>query len=143
MTNEELDRARVDEAMRLWDGSQGSLAVITARLAREGWTPPKAVDPDLAEAKKMADDYEDINDCPISTPWLLKAIWRGRELERAEAKPGLDWKRHDRSAKCPVGMKHLVLIAGYNSTILKHPASVTWDQVSLYAIITPPTEDVA
>jgi hypothetical protein len=50
MTNEELDNARAKEAQRLFlDGDE--LAVVhAARLAREGWTPPKPVDPDLAEA---------------------------------------------------------------------------------------------
>lgn len=50
MTNEELDRARVDEAIRTGNGIVGTVALIAARLAREGWTPPAPVDPDLAEA---------------------------------------------------------------------------------------------
>ena len=39
MTDEELDKARAEEA--------GNDPVKAARLAREGWKPPKPVDPDL------------------------------------------------------------------------------------------------
>ncbi len=45
MTPEELDKATADEAWRLLEEGQ-DVAVIAARLAREGWTPPKPVDPD-------------------------------------------------------------------------------------------------
>ena len=45
MTNEELDRARVDEAIRAGNGV--SVALHAARLAREGWTPPVPVDPEV------------------------------------------------------------------------------------------------
>lgn len=85
MTNEELDRARVDEAIRLWDGSKGSLAVIAARLAREGWMPPVAVDPDLAEVAKLTDGHDGRDETWYET--VLKAIKRGRELERAALQP--------------------------------------------------------
>ena len=55
MTPEELDEARAEEAERRWmvaskDGTQPTsvrLGVVAARLAREGWTPPEPVDPDL------------------------------------------------------------------------------------------------
>jgi hypothetical protein len=51
MTNEELDEARAKEAWRLWNDEDGVTdeghAVIAARLAREGWTPPEPVDPDV------------------------------------------------------------------------------------------------
>ena len=53
MTNEELDAARAKEGVRLWqlcrDVNGPAHAVITARLAREGWTPPEPVpvDPDV------------------------------------------------------------------------------------------------
>jgi hypothetical protein len=52
MTNEELDRARVDEAIRTGNGIVGSVALIAARLAREGWTPPVAVDPEVGSIWK-------------------------------------------------------------------------------------------
>ncbi len=50
MTPEELDEARAKEAWRLWMGRQkadSSSWVIAARLARENWTPPEPVDPDV------------------------------------------------------------------------------------------------
>ena len=46
MTHEELDKATADEAWRLLEEGQ-DVAVIAARLAREGWTPPEPVDPDV------------------------------------------------------------------------------------------------
>jgi hypothetical protein len=46
MTHEELDKATADEAWRLLEEGQ-DVAVIAARLAREGWKPPKPVDPDV------------------------------------------------------------------------------------------------
>lgn len=78
MTNEELDRARAEEAQRLFlDGDE--LAVVhAARLAREGWTPPVAVDPDIAEAEEMY-KYGPNNEIAA----ILAGIKRGRELERA------------------------------------------------------------
>jgi hypothetical protein len=78
MTNQELDRARAKEAQRLFlDGDE--LAVVhAARLAREGWTPPVAVDPDIAEAEEMY-KYGPNNEIAA----ILAGIKRGRELERA------------------------------------------------------------
>ena len=85
MTNEELDRARVDEAIRTGNGIVGSVALIAARLAREGWTPPEPVDPDLAEAKHIR-----IYGPSDETAAILAAIKRGRELERAALQPKED-----------------------------------------------------
>ena len=47
MTHEELDKATADEAWRLLEEGQ-DVAVIAARLAREGWKPPEPVDPEEA-----------------------------------------------------------------------------------------------
>lgn len=54
MTPEELDAARVKEAIRQCDSptSVANMAKTAARLAREGWTPPKPVNPDLLAARK-------------------------------------------------------------------------------------------
>jgi hypothetical protein len=52
MTNEELDEATADEAWRLLDEGQ-DVALIAARLAREGWTPPEPVDPDLVAVREI------------------------------------------------------------------------------------------
>lgn len=84
MTEEnELIYATAKEAHRRHSlpGVWPDVAVIAARLAREGWTPPpEPVDPDLAEAKKLVDYWSN-----ISGPFMdlaLAGIKRGRELER-------------------------------------------------------------
>lgn len=149
MTNEELDRARVDEAMRLWDGSKGSLAVIAARLAREGWTPPVAVDPDMVEAKYMAQTaraerlthtggYYDLDKLAFI------AIKAGRALA-AEAKPGLVWVKHDGSEESPVDeSKWVICIYKDESAFVGFPPDDDrWGIITHYAIITQPAEDVA
>jgi len=89
MTNEELDKARAEKAFEQSKGGDlfTDIAAHAARLAREGWTPPVPVDPDLAEAEDLANEYGDKFDNPFLDNWFLKAIKRGRELERAEAKP--------------------------------------------------------
>jgi len=51
MTPEELDKATADEAWRLLEEGQ-DVAVIAARLAREGYRPPEPVDPDLLAYRK-------------------------------------------------------------------------------------------
>lgn len=54
MTNEELDKARAEEAVRLWllmPGGPDVLGQIAARLAREGWTPPP--DSDVLLVREM------------------------------------------------------------------------------------------
>ena len=60
MTPEELDKARAEEAWRIYmtnpPGMTGErLAMIAARLAREGWTPPPPVDPDVVAFRKWMD----------------------------------------------------------------------------------------
>ncbi len=54
MTNEELDKATADEAWRIMEEGQ-DVAVIAARLAREGWTPPEPVDPDVLAFREWMD----------------------------------------------------------------------------------------
>lgn len=52
MTDEELDKARADEAWRIYmaqTDDRSTAHQIAARLAREGWMP---VDPDLIEARE-------------------------------------------------------------------------------------------
>jgi len=53
MTHEELDKATADEAWRLLEEGE-DVAVIAARLAREGWKPPEPVDPDLLVVREIA-----------------------------------------------------------------------------------------
>jgi hypothetical protein len=51
MTDDELDKATADEAWRIMEEGQ-DVAVIAARLAREGWTPPEPVDPDVLACRQ-------------------------------------------------------------------------------------------
>jgi hypothetical protein len=53
MTPEELDKATADEAWRLLEEGQ-DVAVIAARLAREGYRPPPPVDPDLLAVREIS-----------------------------------------------------------------------------------------
>jgi hypothetical protein len=88
VTNEELDQARAEEAFE--QSKAGDLftdiAAHAARLAREGWTPPVAVDPDEEAALTLWDEYnkEEIEGLE---ELVLEAIKRGRELERAALQP--------------------------------------------------------
>lgn len=155
MTNEDLDKARALEAQRLFDANHyntvrnkmfwdSNAIVAAARLAREGWTPPEPVDPDIAEADKLSYAWHvgEIKDVPNLA---LAAIKRGRALA-AEAKLGMVWKKHDGSGKSPVAGHHLVLarfksdpdyIGVYNAII------ANWPNITHYCEITPPAEDVA
>ena len=98
MTNDELDNARADEAWNIIKRTENQdVARIAARLAREGWTPPVAVDPDEETASALWDEYnkEEIDGLD---DLVLEAIKRGRALAAAEAKPGVgyqDWPRPD------------------------------------------------
>lgn len=92
MIDEELDRARANEALRLlkYKGTGTTLAEVAARLAREGWKPE---DPLLKEARAIlaeifgdtagniasgtADGYREMD-------IALRALRRGIELGRAE-----------------------------------------------------------
>lgn len=59
MTDEELDKARAEEAWRIFNKptqKHGGLAMIAARLAREGWVP---VDPDLLAVRVVLGDLSD------------------------------------------------------------------------------------
>jgi hypothetical protein len=107
MTNEELDEARGNEAYELWcrdqpDGTKGyapvQVAIRAARLAREGWTPPEPVDPDLLAFREWgerrfgvntASAYRlgDCDDTAIADAYLAGArMAREQEQERAERK---------------------------------------------------------
>ena len=138
MTNDELDRARVDEAIRAGNGIVGSVALIAARLAREGWTPPGAVDPDLAEAMLF---YHGFNyHLKDGIDLVFEAIKRGRALAAAEAKPGMVWVKHNWSEKCPVYKGAWVWIKEQRVTLILQAQYVNWRTVTHYAIITPPED---
>jgi hypothetical protein len=87
MTNEELDQARVDEAFRvIKENARKNLSLEVARLAREGWMPLEAVDPDEAEALLLWDAFNN-EEIEGLDDLVLEAIKRGRELERAALQP--------------------------------------------------------
>ena len=140
MTNEELDVARAKKAAEIWDPSNGTLAITAARLAREGWTPPVAVDPDIAEAEKVWEEWGHRGGIYLS----LMAIKRGRALATAEAKPRVVWVKYDRSAKCPTYLGAYIWIRQKHSGVIlvAQAKNVSWRDITHYAEITPP-EDVA
>jgi len=142
VTNEELDRARVDEAIRTGNGIVGSVALIAARLAREGWTPPQVADPDLLELETLWLKYTDGKINSLSDV-VLAGIKRGRELERAEAQPGMVWVKHDGSDVCPVKGDTWVWSKGGGSgggwgVSPDQACDLAWRNVTHYAIISQP-----
>ena len=74
---------------------------------------------------------------------ILQAIERGRELERAGAKPGMVWKEHDGSNHCPVDPDSYVWIKNsyWGEAKIFKANAVGWPNFTHYAIITPPAED--
>ena len=144
MTNEELDCARVEEAWNIYNREHsGDVSAIAARLAREGWTPPEPVDPDIAEAEKVWEEWGHRGGIYLS----LMAIKRGRALAAAEAKPGLVWVKHDGSNHCPIDPDSYVWIKRhaplFGQTAILMAGAVGWPNITHYAVITPPAEDVA
>jgi hypothetical protein len=148
MTNEELDEVRAEEAWNIIKGQEDQdVALIAARLAREGWTPPVAVDPDLAEAKYLAQTARAERLTSNAGIYdldrlALAGIKRGRELERQEAQPGMVWVKHDGSEVCPLPPRERILILDRFGS---DPASDfaehwRWNRVTHYAIITQPEE---
>jgi hypothetical protein len=105
MTNEELDEARAKEANLIW-GKQNCEnprpSIIAARLAREGWTPPEPVDPDVlafreweASAFGPADIYRaeviaGKHDRGAAALTYLAGARMGREQERERARVLVD-----------------------------------------------------
>lgn len=95
MTDEELDRARADEARRRYDATVGHYAtddirvggnettcMVAARLAREGWTPP---DPLEAEIDRIL--AHDLVFWGLSSrKYLRQAMERGIELGREKSR---------------------------------------------------------
>ena len=156
MTNEELDVARAKKAAEIWDPSNGTLATTAARLAREGWTPPVAVDPDHAIACELAKEWDLRGlapECWNYQALALVAIKRGRELERDKAdieidqlqetvmeltKPGMVWIKHDGSRQSPVPGALVTVSLGHSHYQTDVSFMIDWWMVSYYAIITQP-----
>jgi hypothetical protein len=82
MTNEELDEARAKEAWRIYyagGDSQGpAMAQTAARLAREGWTPPEPVDPDVLALKEW------VKGPFLLLPTLKEAYLAGARMAREQ-----------------------------------------------------------
>ena len=116
-------------------------------LIAQGWTPPVAVDPDIAKAKYIAqtaraERLTRTGDVYDLEKLALTAIKRGRALA-AEAKPGMVWVKHDETDACPVEPEQSVcLLAASGNVIACKAAWAAWKAITHYAIITPP-EDVA
>jgi len=122
-------------------------------------TPPEPVNPDLLLARKIEACRLGVpptvsnailhgaHDGDIEIERTLETIKRGRELERAEAKPGMVWVKHDGSNHCPVNPDSYVWIKRWQplsvQTAILMAVAVGWHSVTHYAIITPPAEDVA
>jgi hypothetical protein len=90
MKPEELDKATADEAWRLLEEGQ-DVAVIAARLAREGYTPPPPpVDPDVELAMTIArskhSELADVRAVEATAGSVLAGIKAGREQEQKRAK---------------------------------------------------------
>lgn len=89
MTDEELDRARAEEAARLVRGTCMTFSQqcqIAARLAREGWTPPDPLEAEVEfffEEIEIPDDIEHADDCVRYR--IRKALERGIELGKHSA----------------------------------------------------------
>jgi len=109
-------------------------------LIAQGWTPPVAVDPDWAEAVKLANEYAECDDWPFLANWFLKAIKRGRALAAAEAKPGMVWVKHDGSRQSPVPGALVTVSLGHSHYQTDVSFMIDWWMVSYYAIITQPEE---
>ncbi len=105
-------------------------------LIAQGWTPPGAVDPDLAGGKRLSDDWF-FGNYSYQTA-CLKALKRGCELAAADTKPGLVWVKYDGSGKCPVYADNYVWVKNRQRTSMGRAGSVTWSIVTHYAEITPP-----
>jgi len=140
MNYEQIDQARVDEAFRvIKDDARKNLLLEVARLAREGWTPPVPVDPDLVEAKKLVDYWSN-----ISGPFIdlaLAGIKRGRALAAAEAKPGMVWVKHDGKDQWPFWSDQRVFVKYTSGAFVADKlANICWPTVTHYAIITQPEE---
>jgi hypothetical protein len=110
-------------------------------LIAQSWTPPKVVDPDLAEAKKVVNEFAESYDwTPESL--AIRAIKRGRALA-AEAKPGMFWVKHDGSEESPVNKNWFVAICRRGEVDAGRARLVDWRVITHYAIIPHPAEDVA
>ena len=117
-------------------------------LIAQGWTPPVAVDPDLAEAKYIAQTARAERLTRTGDAYDLEklafiAIKAGRALAAAEAKPGMVWVIN-RGLGTPDGAPILTRDEDGNFDIMRGcKFSGFGEEITHYAIITPPAEDAA
>jgi hypothetical protein len=84
---EQLDEARAKEAWRLFSTDGPPAVTIAARLAREGWTPPEPMDPDVLAFREWCKSalYSAADDSMTAQAYLAGArMAREQERERAE-----------------------------------------------------------
>lgn len=118
-------------------------------------TPPEPVNPDLLLARKIEAGRLGVpptvsnailhgaHDGDIEIERTLETIKRGRELERAEAEPGMVWVIN-RGLSTPDGAPILTRDEDGNFDIMRGcKFSGFGEEITHYAIITPPAEDVA
>lgn len=105
MTPEELDEARAKEAWRLCEESPTlSLATTAARLAREGWTPPEPVDPDILAfrewaAKEWPIASEAASGGHMDTTRYAQAYLAGARMAREQERERVGKYVNDKSAR--------------------------------------------
>lgn len=147
MNYDEIDAETVNRAVQecLKSPSGPALALMIAKMAREqgpvpyDLIPPDPIDPDIAEAKEVW-----LSSRPCHAQYIaLAGIKRGRALA-AEAKPGMVWVKHD-GGKSPIADwdTQVAVIYDDGTMIAGDAHNRAWSTVTLYAIITPPTEAVA
>jgi hypothetical protein len=119
MTPEELDEARAKEALREADEANRyftflEVATLAARRAREGWTPPKPVDPDVLAFREWAlvrsDDRKFRDRAAVVAGKLdyaseadayLAGARMAREQEQERAKEAVDFVRRFVAVNAP------------------------------------------
>lgn len=122
MTNEELDKARADEAMRRWlldDGrTDAALARIAIDIVNTGWTPAQKVDP-LVEALREGWTTEDCFD--------VKTL--AAKVNEFLAKRGLKIVSEDNAEPVSEGqlLKELAIL--YNHKADDSPQFTRWQMV--------------
>lgn len=111
MTDADLDEARANEAWEQLNRTgwphEAAVAVVAARLAREGWTPPAPDDPLLPEAREIlvktwanADtkarvvqgDFDNNLTLLCALSGLRRGIELGKEQERNRRVDACDWR---------------------------------------------------
>ena len=128
MTPEKLDEARAKEAWRMWEKVKPSLsedndvALFAARLARENWTPPEPVDPDLLAFREwLVEQWPELQeeatsgetDSIIPARAYLAGARMAREQERERAKVLVEYVEIDAVRLDGVGGRARNVLAKY------------------------------